>query len=65
MRGAYKFFNADRHFGFILPDYGSPDIFYHGSVVQGTAPKDGDTVFYELGPVRPDGKIRAAKVRLA
>lgn len=49
-RGTIKLFNPDRHFGFVKPDDGSADIFYHGSTVQGTVPKEGDMVFYEIGP---------------
>jgi cold shock CspA family protein len=67
MRGTVKFYNGPRAFGFIVPDgdNGGIDIFYHGTMVEGTFPREGDPVDYELAPPRHDGKIRAHKVRLA
>ncbi len=34
VRGAVKWFNAEKGFGFIVPDDGSPDVFLHHSVLR-------------------------------
>lgn len=46
--GTVKFFNGTKGFGFITPDSGD-DLFFHISEVQGTEPRDGDKVEFEVG----------------
>jgi cold shock protein len=46
--GTVKFFNAQKHFGFITPDSGA-DLFFHISEVQGQEPRQGDKVEFEVG----------------
>lgn len=46
--GTVKFFNATKGFGFITPEEGA-DIFFHVSEIQGSEPRDGDKVEFEVG----------------
>jgi len=58
--GRVKFFNADRGFGFILPDDGGPDIFVHVHDVEVAGMKileAGQSVAYEVRPAR-DGRSK-------
>lgn len=50
-QGKVKFFNTEKGFGFITDD-GGKDIFFHVTEIQGSQPKDGDSVEYELSDGR-------------
>ena len=65
--GTVKFFNTQKGFGFIAPDDGSEDVFFHrGSLAPRNQLEDfneGDTVQFqtrkgEKGPVAFDMKVR-------
>jgi len=49
--GKVKFFNESKGFGFIVPDNGNLDIFFHISGLAETVGKD-DQVTYEIGEGR-------------
>ncbi len=46
--GIIKFKDSEKGFGFIKPDDGSEDIFFHVTKVKGEVDKD-DEVSYEIG----------------
>jgi CspA family cold shock protein len=64
--GKIKMFNDDKGFGFIRPDDGSNDVFFHV-----TALRDGDdiavgkAVAFEVGIDPKSGKSKAVSVDLA
>lgn len=50
MKGTIKTLIADKHFGFITPEDGSKDVFFHESGLQGvqfSELKAGDVVSYD------------------
>ena len=57
-----KFFN-DKGFGFIVPDAGGEDQFFHITGCQeGYEPREGDKVSFEIGRNPRSGKDRAEDV---
>jgi cold shock protein len=63
--GTIKLFKDDKGFGFIKPDAGGEDIFFHvSSLPGGVKPKQGDNVSFELGVDRKTGRSRAENVSL-
>jgi cold shock protein len=65
-RGAVKWFNAARGYGFINPEDGGADVFVHLSAVHKAGYTDlveGARVTYDLVPDRP-GKMSAENLRL-
>jgi cold shock protein len=64
--GRVKFFNADRGFGFILPDDGGPDVFVHLHDVETAGMETlvaGQVLAYNTTPAR-DGRLKAVNLRL-
>lgn len=47
--GEVKFFNQEKGFGFIMPDNGGKDIFFHISNLSYSNVKTGDRVSYQVG----------------
>ncbi len=52
LTGKVKFFNVAKGFGFIVPDNGGVELFFHATNINGNQPKENNKVNYELG----DGK---------
>lgn len=48
MTGTVKFFNGSKGFGFIVAENGN-DVFFHVTEIQGTEPRDGDKVEFQMG----------------
>ncbi len=61
-RGAVKFYNTEKGFGFIQPDDGANDIFFHisGIVCREPALQSGETVTFRMANHR--GRINAVDV---
>merc|ERR1711924_133474 len=66
LTGTVKFFNAEKGFGFIAPDDGSPDLFVHFSAIESDGFKsldEGETVSFDSVYDSNKGKTHAANVR--
>ena len=64
-KGTVKWFNAQKGFGFIVPEEGDSDIFVHISAVERsglTDLKDGQNVTFELEEDR--GRMAASNIEL-
>jgi cold shock protein len=63
--GKIKMFNEDKGFGFIKPDDGSDDVFFHVSALrEGDEITVGKAVTFETGIDPKSGKSRATSVDL-
>jgi cold shock protein len=64
-KGTIKMWSEDRGFGFIKPEDGSPDVFFHVSALrEGDEVKEGDAVVYDSGADKKTGKTKAVSVDL-
>jgi cold shock protein len=63
--GKIKMFNEDKGFGFIKPDDGGDDIFFHVSALRdGDEISQGKAVSFEMGIDKKSGKTKAVSVDL-
>jgi CspA family cold shock protein len=63
--GKIKMFNDDKGFGFIRPDDGSNDVFFHiSSLREGDEIAVGTVVTFETGVDPKSGKTKAVSVDL-
>jgi CspA family cold shock protein len=64
--GKIKMFNEEKGFGFIKPEDGSNDIFFHVSALrEGDEIAVGQFVTFEMGVDQKSGKSKAVSVDLA
>lgn len=62
MTGVVKFFDGERGYGFIIPDDGSKDVFFHSSAMEGAKVlRAGQMIEFDLFPHFP--KPRALRVK--
>jgi cold shock CspA family protein len=59
--GVVKFFDRKGHYGFIVPQDGTKDVFFHETVLQGEC-FDGQPVQFEFNHFFPKEKPRAQSV---
>ena len=65
-KGTVKMFNEEKGFGFIKPDDGGADVFFHVSALQeGDDIAQGKAVTFEVGADPKSGKTKAVSVDLA
>ena len=63
--GTVKFFNGERGYGFIKPDDGGVDVFFHVSALrEGDDISVGKAVTFEIGADPKSGKTKATSVDL-
>jgi CspA family cold shock protein len=64
--GKIKMFNENKGFGFIKPDDGGVDVFFHVSALRdGDEVTEGKVVNFEMGVDQKSGKSKAVSVDLA
>jgi CspA family cold shock protein len=64
--GTVKLFNENKGYGFIKPDDGGVDVFFHVSALrEGDEVTQGKAVSFEMGTDEKSGKAKAVSVDLA
>ncbi len=67
MRGVVKWFDANRGYGFILPEDGGPDVFLHRRVLQASVGlrrlEPGQRVEYEVADTAEGQKVKWIALR--
>ena len=66
--GTVKFFNANRGYGFIQPDDGSPDVFVHVSAVERAGMNsiaEGQKLSFDIAKDARNGKNSADNLQAA
>ena len=64
--GKIEMFNENKGFGFIKPDDGGVDVFFHVSALRdGDEVTEGKVVNFEMGVDQKSGKTKAVSVDLA
>ena len=66
--GTVKWFNSVKGFGFIQPDNGSTDVFFHISAVERAGMRslsDGQKISYDIVQDRKSGKSSADNLQVA
>ena len=61
--GIVKWFNAEKGYGFIIPDFGGKDLFAHVRQVLGGVMTEGQRVRYEIGK-DPRGRDQAENITI-
>ena len=65
LKGKIKKWSEERGFGFIKPDGGGEDVFFHVTALRdGDDIREGASVTYEMGPDKKTGKTKAISVDL-
>jgi cold shock protein len=65
LEGMVKTYHNNRAFGFIRPDCGGADVFFHlKSFPPGVTPEAGARVSYNLAPDQRSGKLQAVSVKV-
>jgi cold shock protein len=65
LEGMVKTYHSNRAFGFIRPDCGGADVFFHlKSFPPGVTPEAGARVSYNLAPDQRSGKLQAVSVKV-
>jgi cold shock CspA family protein len=62
VQGRVKFFNAEKHFGFVTNEGGT--WFLHGRDILGDEPRAGDTVEFWLDDDRQRPELRAVEIKI-
>jgi CspA family cold shock protein len=64
-KGTVKTFKPERRFGFIKPDGGGADVFFHETALrEGEDISEGAAVSFEVGVDKKSGKTKAVSVDL-